>query len=258
MFIRNGDLALALERRGTGPRTLLFVHGWISSRRMFYDVVAHLDLAKASCYLLDFRGCGLSDRVRFGHDLDGYASDLRAALATLGPGVEIVAHSMGGKVAQYVALDPPPNLRRLVLVAPGSARAHPASDAHRRAAEAAFGSRERIERFQRAAMVRDVEIETMQRIVDDALVAQYEAWFDWYDTGRLADFSDRLSAIALPTLVVAGDRDPLAPPERLRREVVSAIAGAHLLSFRDAGHNLAIEVPRELALTIERLPGPIA
>jgi pimeloyl-ACP methyl ester carboxylesterase len=161
---------------------------------------------------------------------------------------------MGGKVAQYVALDPPPNLKRLVLIAPGSARPLPATAAHRKLAEAAYGSRERIERFQRAAMTRALSPTAIERIVDDALVADRHAWFDWYDTGRLADFSSRLSEIAIPTLVIAGERDPLAPPARLRREVASAIPGAHFLTLKDVGHNIAIEAPHELAQIVQRLP----
>lgn len=254
LFIKNGELSLMLERRGTGPRTLLFAHGWISSRRMFYDVVERLDPLAISSFLLDFHGAGLSDRSPAGHDLEGYASDMRAALATLSGDVELIAHSMGGKVAQYVALDPPPNLARLVLVAPGAAKAMPATEAHRKLSAAAYGSRERIEAFQRAAMTRRISLEAVERIVDDALIAERPAWFDWYETGRLTDFSARLAEIRTPALVVAGERDPLAPPARLRRDVAGAIPGAHLLTLKDVGHNIPVEAPRELAQIIERLP----
>jgi pimeloyl-ACP methyl ester carboxylesterase len=159
-FVDNGDVTLAIEARGHGPRTLLFAHGWIR------------------------------------HDLDGYASDLRAALAAVGPAV-VVAHSMGGKVAQYVATERPANLEGLVLIAPGSAFAYAMNPKHRALAEAAFGSRKRIERFQRAAMTRDVGPKTMERIVSDALLSQREAWFGWYDRGRTADL--RTGSTASPS-----------------------------------------------------------
>ncbi|MBV9409947.1 MAG: alpha/beta fold hydrolase [Candidatus Eremiobacteraeota bacterium] len=152
-LVENGEVTLALEVRGHGPRALLFAHGWISARRMWYEVVDRLDPARFTAHLLDFRGAGLSDRPLTGHDLDGYASDLRAALAAVGPAV-VVAHSMGGKVAQYVATEAPAALERLVLVAPGSASAYLASGKHRALAERAFGSRRQIERYQRAAMAR--------------------------------------------------------------------------------------------------------
>jgi len=255
-YLDNGGLSLALETRGTGPRVLLFLHGWISSRRMFYEVVERLDLQAFTVHLLDFRGAGWSDRPNDGHDLAGYASDVRTALAAIGGHIEIVAHSMGGKIAQFVALDPPPNLKRLILVAPGSARAGRARPEHRALAEAAFGSRVRIERFQRAAMFRDIAPDAMERLIDDALIAQREAWFGWYDRGRHEDFSDRLGAITLPTIVIAGDRDPLAPAARLRRDVVGAIAGAVFITFKFVGHNIPVERPAELATLLERIGKP--
>ena len=250
-FIANGDVTLALESHGAGPRALLFAHGWISGRRMWYDVVERLDPARFTAHLLDFRGAGRSDRPAVGHDLEGYASDLRAALAAVGPAV-LVAHSMGGKVGQYVSALGAPQVERLVLVAPGSARAAGLGAKHRALAEAAFGSRARIERFQRGAMTRAVEPATMERIVEDALVAQREHWFGWYDRGRTADFSDRVGRIAVPTVVVGGENDPLAPPSRLRREVVEPIPGALFVSLRKAGHNLPVESPDEVAGVIAR------
>jgi pimeloyl-ACP methyl ester carboxylesterase len=251
-YIRNGDVSLALESRGNGATHLLFAHGWISSRRMWFDVAARLDLSRYTLHLLDFRGAGLSDRPSEGHDLEGYASDLRAALATIDAPVALVAHSMGGKIAQYVALTPPANLRRLVLVAPGSARAVPLDERHRALAERAFGSRERIARFQRGAMVRPIPEESFERIISDALVAQREAWFRWYDHGRTADFTDRLGEITLPVIVLGADKDPLAPPERLRRNVVEPIAGALSVTLRGVGHNIPVEAPDELVGLIDR------
>jgi pimeloyl-ACP methyl ester carboxylesterase len=251
-FVDNGDVTLALEVRGHGPRTLLFAHGWISGRRMWYDVAERLDPARFTAYLMDFRGAGLSDRPLEGHDLDGYASDLRAALEAVGPAV-VVAHSMGGKVAQYVATERPVNLERLVLIAPGTAYAYAMNPKHRALAEAAFGSRKRIERFQRAAMTREVAPEVMERIVSDALLAQREAWFGWYDKGRTADFAARLDRIATKTVVVAGESDPLAPPQRVKRDVVERIGGALFVSLRRAGHNLPVETPDEIAGVVERV-----
>ena len=250
-FVANGGVTIALERRGHGPAALLFAHGWISGRRMWYDVASRLDPARFSCWLLDFRGAGLSDRPLAGHDFDGYASDLRAAVAEVGECV-VVAHSMGGKIAQFVAAERPPALRKLILVAPGTAHAYAMNAQHRAMAEQAFGSRARIECFQRAAMRRDVSPAAMRRIVDDALIAQHEAWFGWYDQGRGIDFADRLAGIAVPTVVVAGEHDPLAPPARVRRRVADAIPGALFVTLRNAGHNLPVEAPDEVAGIIER------
>jgi pimeloyl-ACP methyl ester carboxylesterase len=250
--VHNGDVSLAIESLGAGPRALLFVHGWISARRMWYEVVGRVDPQLYTCHLLDFRGAGLSDRPLDGHDFEGYVSDLSTALEAVGECV-VVAHSMGGKIAQFVAAARPPQLRKLVLVAPGTAQAYAMNEKHREMAEAAFGSRLRIERFQAAAMHRAVEPAVMERLVSDALIAQREAWFGWYDRGRTVDFADRLGEIAVPTIVVAGEQDPLAPPRRVKRDVADRITGALFVNLRNAGHNLPIETPAELAGIIERV-----
>lgn len=254
-YLDNDGIALALETRGIGKHRIVFAHGWISSRRIFYDVVARLDPTRFTSYLLDFRGSGLSDRPAHGHDVSGYASDLRAALADAEGPVTLVAHSMGGKIAQFVALDPPSNLKRLILIAPGTARALPLNERHRARARESFGSRARIDRFQRAAMVREIAPDSMERLIDDALTASHEAWFNWYERGRAEDFFDRVPTIALPTTVVAGDRDPLASSARLRRDVAGVIPGANLVVLRNVGHNIPVEMPAEIAQLIEDVTG---
>jgi pimeloyl-ACP methyl ester carboxylesterase len=251
-WIANGDVQLCVERRGDGPRNILFAHGWISARRMWYDVTARLDPERYTMRMFDFRGCGLSDRPTTGHDLEGYASDLRAVLATAGERVTLVAHSMGAKLAQLVASERPSNLERLILVAPGAAKATRLPEKHRALTLVAYGSRTRIERFQRAAMAREVEPASMERIVEDALVAQHEHWIGWYDRGRVIDVSDRLPSIAVPALVIAGASDPLAPPSGVKRYVAEAIDGALFVVLRGVGHNIPIEAPAEIAAAIDR------
>ena len=254
-FLENGAIRLCCERRGTGPRHVLFVHGWISSRRMWYDVAERLDPGAFTLHLLDLRGCGRSDRPREGHDLEGYASDVRTALASIATSATLVGHSMGGKVAQYVAAEQPPNLERMILVAPGTARPARPSPRHRALTLETYGSRVRIERFQRSAMQREVGAEVMERIVDDALVASYEHWIGWYDTGRGSEFTDRLASIAVPVLAIAGSNDPLVPASQIKRDVTGAIGGALFVQLRDAGHNLPIEAPDDIAEAIRRFAG---
>ena len=251
-FVRNGGVQLCVERVGSGGRHVLFLHGWISARRMWYDVVEHLDHGRFSCYLMDFRGCGLSDRPAEGHDLAGYASDARAVLESIGAPVVVAGHSMGAKVAQYVACDGPVNLEKLVLVAPGTAFSARTSARLREAALAPYGSREKIEAFQRAAMRADVSAQAVERIVEDALLAQREHWVGWYDRGRFVDFHERLARIAVPALCVAGAEDPLIPPIRVRREVAQSIAACLYVALRGAAHNLPIEAAHAVAGAIEQ------
>jgi pimeloyl-ACP methyl ester carboxylesterase len=250
-WVKNGSVQLCYEARGRGSRHVLFAHGWISSRRMWYEVVERLDHDRFTLHLFDFRGCGLSDRPRTPDDLAEYAGDLRTVLATIDAPVTLVGHSLGGRLAQYVATERPPNLERLILVAPGSSKSVRFTAKRRAQAMDTYGSRERIERFQRAAMFRAVAPEVMERIVDDALVASYEHWVGGEQRGRV-DFSARLAAIEVPTLAIAGSNDPLAPPSRVKREVSGLIHDAVFVLLRNAGHNLPIEAPDDIAEAVRR------
>ncbi|HTU70778.1 MAG TPA: alpha/beta hydrolase [Candidatus Baltobacteraceae bacterium] len=252
LFLENESVRLCCERRGSGARRVLFAHGWISSRRMWYEVVDRLDPALFTVDLLDFRGCGRSDRPRAHNEIENYASDLRTALASIDAPVTLVGHSMGGRLAQYLAAERPANLERLILVAPGTANGTPPSARHRALTLETYGSRQRIERFQRAAMHREVANTMMERIVDDALMASYDHWMGWYDHGRAVDFSDRLSAITVPTLAIGGTNDPLVPPSRVKRDVADAIDGALFALLHAAGHNLPIEAPDDIAQAVRR------
>ncbi len=251
-FLNNHGVQLCLERRGSGSQHILFLHGWISARRMWYDVAERLDPERYTLHLLDFRGCGLSDRPASGHHIEGYASDVLAALQAIDDKATIVAHSMGGRVAQYVATHRPSKLQRIILVAPGSAGGPRVSKRRTSLAQEAFGNRRRIEAFQAAAMSAAVSAETMQRIVDDALVAQRELWFGDPDRPAPVDFTDRLGRIDVPVLCIAGAKDPLAPPPRVRSDVVQHIPGALFVTLRNVGHNLPVEAPAEIAGAILR------
>ena len=251
-YLHNDSVRLCCERRGEGPQHVLFAHGWISSRRMWYEVAERLDPALFTLHVLDFRGCGLSDRPRSANGHNELASDLRTALAAIdAERVTLVGHSMGGRYAQAIATERSPKLDRVILVAPGTAKALRVAPARAALSSETYGSRERIERFQRAAMVRDVAPDVMERIVDDALIASYEHWMGVEERGRV-DFSSELARIDVPALVIAGAKDPLAPPSRVKREVADAIDGALYVELRNVGHNLPIEAPDEIAAAVQR------
>jgi 3-oxoadipate enol-lactonase len=56
------------------------------------------------------------------------------------------------------------------------------------------------------------------------------------------DLTDRLKAIACPTLVIVGEQDPGAPPE-VARAIHAAIAGSELIVIASAAHIANMEQP---------------
>jgi 3-oxoadipate enol-lactonase len=252
-WVMNGDVQLALESYGTGAIPVVFAHGWISSRRMWYECIQLLDLERYQAHVFDFRGCGRSDRTPDGHDLEGYASDLVAVLRQIAKPCILVGHSMGGRLAQRVAVDRMPEIAALVLVAPGMAVSASVVPRQRQLAELAWGSRRRITSFQRGAMKAQVSEQAAECLVEDALLAQREHWFGWYDHGRVSDFSNLLENITVPTNVVIAQEDPLVPPSRILRDVVEKITGAQSVILESCGHNVPIEMPSAVARAIEEV-----
>ena len=67
---------------------------------------------------------------------------------------------------------------------------------------------------------------------------------------RTGDFADRLKALQTPTLVVGGIHDPMFPPQFLREQFSSPIAKARL-ALIDAGHEIPLEAPQQMAGLLE-------
>lgn len=66
--------------------------------------------------------------------------------------------------------------------------------------------------------------------------------------GRI-DSRPSLSAIAVPTLVLVGDRDALTPPDR-SEDMAAAIPGARLVVVPDCGHASSLEQPEAVSAAL--------
>src|SRR5258706_7248086 len=73
--------------------------------------------------IYDHRGLGRSDKPDAPYSTRGFAEDCAALMDALGIGrAHILGHSMGGRVAQWLAVDPPGKVRSLVLSGTGSGK----------------------------------------------------------------------------------------------------------------------------------------
>jgi pimeloyl-ACP methyl ester carboxylesterase len=66
------------------------------------------------------------------------------------------------------------------------------------------------------------------------------------DGMRRHSAADMLETIAVPTLILAGGRDPFCPP-RLQTELHRRVRGSEIRWFDDAGHTLPLEEPDAVA-----------
>ncbi|WEK02308.1 MAG: alpha/beta hydrolase [Candidatus Sphingomonas phytovorans] len=104
---------------GQGVSHLLVIHGWFSDHRLFDDLVAELDPGHFTTARFDIRGYGRSRDIEGRFDLDEVADDAMAIADELGwPRFSIVGHSMGGKVAQKLAIAHPGRVASVAAVTP--------------------------------------------------------------------------------------------------------------------------------------------
>ena len=88
-----------------GKRTILFIHGWPASHRMFEYQFNQLPKMGYRCIGIDSRGFGNSDKPWRGYDYDTSADDIRCVVKALDlQDFTLGGHSTGGAVAvRYMA-----------------------------------------------------------------------------------------------------------------------------------------------------------
>ncbi|HEY0970951.1 MAG TPA: 2-succinyl-6-hydroxy-2,4-cyclohexadiene-1-carboxylate synthase [Gemmatimonadales bacterium] len=258
-----GDgLRLHVARAGDGP-PLLMLHGFTGSAETWAPFVATLG-ARHSIVAPDLTGHARSDAPA---DAARYAMgpcvrDLVALLDALGIGrCSVLGYSMGGRVALSLALAAPERVSALVLESASPGIADPAERAARAMADAALaddierdGVATFAERWARLPMWASQERmteEARERLRAQRLSHAARGLANSLrgaGQGSAPAVHDHLSALRVPTLLVAGALD--AKYERIAREMRQCIPYAELRIIEDAGHAVHIEAPAELARVV--------
>jgi len=241
---RNGTISLYHESTGAGPPVLL-VMGLGMTATGWWRTVPVLAAAGLRVLTFDNRGVGRSDRPAGPYTTAAMADD---AIAVLDAAAVRRAHvygiSLGGMIAQEIALRHPDRVERLVLGAttPGGSRAVSADpqtlDFFRRrglmpAEEAVWASvpynysaRTRTEHGDRIA--EDIRERLRFPIEPASYAAQLAA-------GLAHDAHDRLAQIAADTVVVHGLQDVMVPPAN-GALLTRLIPGARRIELAGAAH----------------------
>lgn len=244
------SIHIAWERRGRGT-PLVLVHG-LGYGRSGWEPVAD-DLARRfDVILLDNRGIGASDAPPGPYTVAEMAADVVQVMDEAGlERAHLLGTSLGGMIAQELALSRPERVDRLVLACttPGGPDAHPLPEGTLRLIEEApsLAPEVALRRFVDNALAPATPArrpELAERIVALRLAAPQDraAWAAQAAAAASFDAHGRLGALSAPTLVQHGTDDRVIDV-RNGELVAGLIPGARLELFEGAGHLFFWEQP---------------
>lgn len=251
-----GEIELSYERSGLGP-PLLMIMGMSGTALSWGEPFLGLLREDFDTIVYDHRGIGESSPMEEPFTIAQLAEDAVALLDALEiDSAHVLGISMGGMVAQELALANPERVRTLTLgctYCGGEGSSLAGEDVLRRLAEAmSSGDRERAIRTAWEVNVSasfatnaDAYATFLANAVERSvavpvIMAQMQA-IAAHDTRA------RLPGLAtMPTLVVHGTDDQMLPVEN-GRLIASQIAGSHLEIFDGVGHLFFWEQPEQSA-----------
>jgi pimeloyl-ACP methyl ester carboxylesterase len=252
MKFQVNNIKLHVVDKGKQSPALLFMHFWGGSSRTWTEV-AELLGNRYRTIRYDHRGWGESDKPDSGYDIKTLASDAIELIKQLELDKYIlVGHSMGGKVAQYIATQKPDGLQKLVLVAPSPANPTILPQEAREQMLRAYTTEEGINiTIDQVFQAGNINPKIRERTIDDITKHTTASRDGWPNFAMLEDVSEELNNIKVPTLIIAGENDLIDSPKRLEQEVKEKIPGSSLVVIPKAGHLLMLQTPELVASHID-------
>ncbi len=254
-LIKINDIQIAYEIQGQG-QPLILIAGLGYDRWMWHKMVPYL-AERFRVITFDNRGVGDSDKPTGPYTAQMLAEDTAALLQALEiEQAVILGHSMGGYIAQALALSRPDRVYKLVLSATN------------------FGGPRHIPITQEAmAVLTDTSSDPLTRLKRGILIScapgfeerqpdVVEQWLGYraahpidlqgYQAqmgiglallSEVAAFENRLPQLQMPTLILFGEHDKVVPPgnaELLARQ----IPNSQVKILPGAGHFYPLETPQ--------------
>ncbi len=264
---------------GSGPTTLLLVHGLAANAGFWRDAIP--ELARSYRVIaVDLPGYGRSEKsTRYPYDMVFFAETLSKLIRELKLGTVVpVGHSMGGQIALTLALRHPEQVPLLVLASPAGVESFKAGEGQwlanaltiqgihdvdeegirRQLALNFYSWNDRWEWLvaERARMAKAEEMDEFA----NAVLRSVHGMLDQPTTARLKD-------VKQPTLLVYGKYDGLIPNPYLHpgrtanvfKHAAEVMPDVKLVELDRAGHMIILEKPAEFDRAVleflkEKLP----
>lgn len=199
----------------------------------------------------DIRGHGRSSSTPPPYDLALLADDALAVLDAVGADrAHYCGVSLGGMVAEHLAVHHPDRLDRVVVANAGQFIPPPAIAPRIEAAER-LGLTGLVDSIV-PRWFTDAFIETHPDVVEalkkDFCANSFDGYLGCCHALGTLDYRATLPDVTVPMLVIGGEHDPATRPEH-SREVAGAVPGAHLVML-DCAHLSNVERPAEFTRAV--------
>lgn len=246
---------------GTGPRRIVFLHGLAGSGNNWSRTTSQFSKDAWTILTYDQRGHGRSFKPQTGYRSEDYAGDLLGILNELNwPQIDLVGHSMGGRVALTFASQNPDRLRSLTVedISVGPAQTAVSKiETWIESVPVPFAEKKLAKDYLFGEFRSHFSNETEHRNIANFFYANLEekapGVIEWrffkpgilesLREGRTLDRSPQWAGLKIPTLIIRGENSQdLSPEEYLR--MCSLLPSCKGVVVPNAGHWVHSDQPK--------------
>lgn len=264
-FAQLSQVRMHYYEHGHGPETVVLVHGFQMSARVWQLVQAALPPERYRTIAPNMRGAGETDAPADAADygIDIFAADLGELVNTLGlRDFTLVGHSMGGGTVAQFAVDRPSLLKGLVLLDPidpdGRAAESPAEiergiDARlaaRQAELACGGSGDGLLPADTGDAGPAAELQ--RQLAADVRAAPEQRLRGTMRSLFRLRLGKQVASLPMPVLLACGDADAIVPLPTLLATWAKYPPGTGLHVWHGVGHSPNVEIPERCASLLRR------
>jgi len=240
---------------GNGSEKVLVIHDWMSDHSTYDSVLPYLNTKDFTYVFADLRGYGKSNQIEGKHTAQESAQDILHLVNTLDWGkFHVIGHSMGGMIAQRIAVDAEDRLKSLIAITPVPASGIPIPESIIHAMQKALETEEGRRQL--------LQMQFGTRLSDEWLEFKLRRWKETSNPKAVADyllmftqtnFSKEVQGLKTPILVIVGEYDHEAFGEAaMKQSIFQWFPHAQLNICRNAGHYPLQETPVYLASVITK------
>lgn len=238
------DRKISFEKSGSGV-PLVLIHGVGSNLEGWDEVCAALE-GEFTILRLDLRGHGNSAPIEGEYSVDLFARDVLAMMDAAGvERAHLVGFSLGGLIAQKLALDWPERFDRVVILSAVAGRTP--EERQKVVGRLALIREGGIDAITGAARDRwfseafaQAHPEIIARRIAELKAVHLPSYLEAYRVFGLTELVDQLHAISRPTLVMTGEFDQ-GSNTRMAQTMHDLIPGSELRILPGLKHSVLVE-----------------